>query len=430
MQMYQGLPTITNKIPPTERGGIPHHLLDIVGYDEPPWYVGVFARESIKITKGIHDRGKVPILVGGTHYYTKALLFRDSLVSDATEQDGMQVSKSEDRWPILLASTEEMLAKLTEVDPVMARHWHPNNRRKIRRSLEIWFQTGRPASEIYAEQQTEKNVSLQGSNVEGEEHISELSGLRYPTLILWLKAEKDGLNTRLDARVNKMIDDGLEHESAVLYNFLQNRKEAGIEDDLSRGIWVSIGYKELLDYVAMSHRGDASPERLEKLKSEAIERVKIATKRYAKNQDRFIRFRLMGDIVRSGILGNIFVLDCSTVSALEANVILPAASVTEKFLQRKDLPDPREFSVLARDTLSFVEKQALQGSPATISQRFACEVCEKVLLTPRAWKNHLASRKHRQTEAAQKKARARKQELNSQNSHGPNSAITLENFIE
>ncbi|KAK5057159.1 tRNA dimethylallyltransferase, mitochondrial, partial [Cryomyces antarcticus] len=63
------------------------------------------------------------------------------------------------RWPVLEESTEKMLEKLHEVDPIMANRWHPNDRRKIQRSLEIYLETGKKASDIYEEQKPRRQVS-------------------------------------------------------------------------------------------------------------------------------------------------------------------------------------------------------------------------------------------------------------------------------
>jgi tRNA delta(2)-isopentenylpyrophosphate transferase len=84
MQMYRGLPIITNQIPVEERNGIPHHMISCIGLDEEPWRVGTFRMESLRVIKEIQSRGKLPILVGGTHYYTQSVLFNDALVGDGS----------------------------------------------------------------------------------------------------------------------------------------------------------------------------------------------------------------------------------------------------------------------------------------------------------------------------------------------------------
>jgi len=153
--MYAGLPIITNKITVEEQKGIPHHLLGVVGLDEETWRVGVFKRNAGRIIREIRERGKLPILVGGTHYYTQSLLLENELVEDPQKPDltPEEISK---RFPILDASTEETLEKLREVDPRMADRWHPKDTRHIRRSLEIYLTTGKQASQIYDEQKQKK----------------------------------------------------------------------------------------------------------------------------------------------------------------------------------------------------------------------------------------------------------------------------------
>src|SRR5436190_11089962 len=162
MQIYRGLPIITNQIPIRERNNIAHHLIGCTDLEEEPWRIGRFKKESLQTIKEIRSRGKLPILVGGTHYYTQSVLFNGSLLDkgepEPEEDDQLSIPVSE-RWPILEASPGEILQKLREVDPVMAARWHPNETRKIRRSLEIYLQTGRPASEIYQEQRRQIRAS-------------------------------------------------------------------------------------------------------------------------------------------------------------------------------------------------------------------------------------------------------------------------------
>ena len=161
MQLYSGLPIITNKITVEERKGIPHHLLGCIGLDEPTWVVGTFVKRALGVIEEIRSRGKLPILVGGTHYYTQSLLFRDRLAEAEEDGEGGESKKDhheaqgpiedlEDKYPILKESTENLLERLQDVDPVMAERWHPNDRRNIQRSLEIYLQTGRKSSDIYA----------------------------------------------------------------------------------------------------------------------------------------------------------------------------------------------------------------------------------------------------------------------------------------
>ncbi|KAI5277644.1 hypothetical protein KEM54_004933, partial [Ascosphaera aggregata] len=156
MQTYKGLPVTTNQVQPHEMNGIPHHLIAVNSIEQEPWQVGLFRRECLKTIRDIRSRGKLPVLVGGTHYYTQAVLFNEQLVdyrgledAEAQPQEGERPldAAAQERFKILDKSDQEILEKLREVDPVMASRWHPNEDRKIRRSLEIYLQTGRRASE-------------------------------------------------------------------------------------------------------------------------------------------------------------------------------------------------------------------------------------------------------------------------------------------
>lgn len=73
MQLYEGLPVVTNKITTSEQQGIPHHLLGCIGLKEETWTVGKFVKEALTVIEEIRSRGRLPIVVGGTHYYTQAV---------------------------------------------------------------------------------------------------------------------------------------------------------------------------------------------------------------------------------------------------------------------------------------------------------------------------------------------------------------------
>ena len=103
MQLYAGLPIITNKITVQEQQGIPHHLLGCIGLEEQTWVVGTFVQRALEVIEGIRERGRLPILVGGTHYYTQSLLFHDRLAGGVDSEDGKDVATESERkeWPML-----------------------------------------------------------------------------------------------------------------------------------------------------------------------------------------------------------------------------------------------------------------------------------------------------------------------------------------
>jgi tRNA dimethylallyltransferase len=406
MQMYKGLPIITNKLREEEQRGIPHHLLGSIGLDEDPWVMTQFRREATRIISDIRDRGKTPIVVGGTSYYIDGLLF-GRVVGDEKEagSDGGAAGLIRDelaaRYPILNASAEEMLAKLREVDPVMADKWHPNDYRKIRTSLEIYFSTGRRASDIYAEQQRAKESRRQASSATGEPHpLGDL-------LLFWLYAQRDALNARLDQRVDKMMRDGLLTETAEVYDYLQCRLATGETIDRSKGIWQSIGFRQFEPYHAAvaQHKAttqDSAPNpsaqpdpALEKLKQTGVEDTKTATRQYAKYQVRWITLKTLPALREEGLLNRFYVLDSSDIARWSAEVRDKAVSLAQQFLDGKAeaMPSPEDLSETAREVLAgSAERQTrAAGTPC----RKVCEVCDnKVLLTEELWQAHISGKKH------------------------------------
>ncbi|KAF2710182.1 tRNA isopentenyltransferas-like protein [Pleomassaria siparia CBS 279.74] len=412
MQLYQGLPIITNKITPEETKGVPHHLLGCIGLEEETWTVGKFVTKALGIIDEIRSRGKLPILVGGTHYYTQALLFQDALA----DEPGLDLNEESKSFPILEESTETILEKLREVDPVMADRWHPNDRRKIQRSLEMYLRTGKPASQIYHEQRSRRETS---SDVNGLEIATDGKPgftLRFPTLIFWVHAsKKETLDPRLDNRIQKMLDRGLLAEVGTLSKFRATHEaQTGTTIDQGRGIWVSIGYKEFLDYQAALKDGTHTEAELENIRIAAIEKTQATTRQYARSQIRWIRIKLLNSLPAASPTQapTIFLLDGSDLTLWETQVLQRAREISSIFLSGKPLPDPTTLSSAAAEMLIPKREYDLSQRP-DLWQRRKCETCGTVSTTENDWKLHGASRAHRKAVGVKKKAenkeRARRQ---------------------
>ncbi|THX34215.1 tRNA isopentenyltransferas-like protein [Aureobasidium pullulans] len=395
MQLYEGLPIITNKMPEDERSGIPHHLLGCIGLNEETWAVGNFVSNALAKISEIRARGRLPILVGGTHYYTQSLLFHDALANKPQTEEPV---KNADRPAILEEPTEVLLEKLREVDSVMADRWHPNDRRKIQRSLEIWLQTGRKASDIYEEQRTRREAPDQDTTPEGAE---EASRLRMRTLVLWVGAQSDVLSKRLDARVDKMVTQGLLNEVNTLSDFYDGRIADGESIDTTRGIWVAIGYKEFLDYQAALRKGDSSPAQLNKLLALAIEKTKAGTRQYAKRQIRWIRIKLNNAIDTAGAKGSFFMLDGSDLPNWEQDVSEIGLKLVDAFLKEETLPDPSSLSPLAAEMLTASKPDT--SARADLWSRKHCEVCNTTSVTESDWAVHINSKRHKKAMSSQRK---------------------------
>lgn len=371
--MYEGLPITSNKIPAAERNGIPHHLLGCVKLGEEPWTVKRFREKANDLCHDIRSRRRLPILVGGTHYYVQAMLFDDFLV-DQTEHHPTSVQGK--TWPVLEASTEEMLEELRKVDPVIALRWHPKDRRKIRRSLEIWLQSGIRASEVYEQQRQRR------SDAEIRKEDLNAAGISEPNdfLVLWTYASADALNPRLDQRVDKMIANGLYEEVKEMHNFAVSQDQAGHQIDQSYGIWIAIGYKECLQYVL-----DSSPSSA--LEAETVERTKISTRQYAKRQVRWIRLKLLPALHDSRSDRNTFLLDAADLSKWSLNVETVALNIVGSFLKGEDLPQPSSLSSAAQQML------VTKNKPNRVAKH--CQACDRTLMSDEEWALHLKSKGHR-----------------------------------
>jgi tRNA dimethylallyltransferase len=280
----------------------------------------------------------------------------------------------------------------------MADRWHPNDRRKVQRSLEIYLKTGKPASQVYDEQRLQRELSL--SAPDGAESAV---GLRFPTLLLWVHATKDVLTPRLDNRIEKMIEKGLLSEVQTLSDFAASHEEStGTTVDLGRGVWVSIGYKEFLDYQAGLSNPSLSDSDIAQLKLAAVEKTQAATRRYAKRQIRWIQIKFLNALIASGQEHNMFLLDGSDLAKWEDDVVKPSINVTEQFLAGQPLPNPSEVSQVAREMLTPKRDYDLAQRP-DLWQKKVCETCGTVAVTENDWHLHIKSRAHRRAVGARKK---------------------------
>jgi tRNA dimethylallyltransferase len=316
------------------------------------------------------------------------------------EEPALELNESSEKFPVLEEPTNVLLAKLKEVDPTMADRWHPNERRKIQRSLEIYLRTGKPASQLYNEQRLKRSSSPQPTN---SETTAGRLGLRFQTLVFWVHADKDVLHKRLDGRVDKMLAKGLLSEVQELSGFCQNSKfRTGNDIDQSRGIWVSIGYKEFKDYQGALLDVSQTDIELQKLKVAAIEKTQAATRQYANRQIKWIRIKLLNALIGAGQKNNIFLVDGTNLSQWQENVFEPATSVTERFLAAQTLPFPSTLCATAAKMLTPKREYDL-GQRPDLWQKKVCETCGTIAVTENDWTLHVKSRAHRRVVGVRKK---------------------------
>jgi tRNA dimethylallyltransferase len=182
--VYRGFDIGTDKVPIAERRGIPHHLVDIVAPDAD-YNAADFARDAAWAVRDVHGRGRVPILVGGTGFYYRALT--RGLFPGPGKDDVLRARL--DRLAARYGS-ERVHRLLARVDLASAARIQPRDRKRIVRALEVYFQTGRPLTEHFAD-----TASPLGADV-------EVVGLA-------LQVPMDVLAPRLARRVDQQFAAGL-----------------------------------------------------------------------------------------------------------------------------------------------------------------------------------------------------------------------------
>ncbi|XP_038580645.1 tRNA dimethylallyltransferase isoform X2 [Micropterus salmoides] len=366
MQVYQGLDIITNKVTAEERAQCRHHMISFVDPLVSSYTVMDFRNKALALIDDMHSRSKLPVIVGGTNYYIESLLWRVLLDTGENEESGDRGDGVSNRkLELEKLGGAELHKRLAEVDPKMAAMLHPNDKRKIARSLQIHEETGIPHSRWLEEQR-------------GQEGGDGLGGpLRYPDpCILWLHADMDALDKRLDARVDEMLSTGLIEELRDFHVRYNQQKVQDDSQDYQHGIFQSIGFKEFHDYLTAPE--SSTQQEKDTLRDKGIEALKIATRRYARKQNKWVRNRFLkrpGDNVPV-----VYGLDVTDVSRWEENVLNPALQIL--------------------DSLSKGEEPAIapirvQGSEQRNKRsHHSCDLCDKVIIGDLEWTAHLKSKKH------------------------------------
>lgn len=417
--MYRGLDVATAKVSEREKQGVPHHLLDVV---DPTARCDVleFKRRALAAVDDILARGKVPVVVGGTMYYTQSILWRSQVLDDVptrapAQQQQLQVRLS---CPVLSCpivspvlsspvfclpsptavvgrhspavsvseqddlTPAEMFARLQEVDPEMARRLHVHNTRKVRRSLQVFYQTGVPHSELLARQEREPRDSQR----------------YFDACALWVHASPPVLAARLETRVDEMLAAGLVDEIKALRALVKAhhpppRVGATDEPDASVGILQAIGYKEFQPYfdaleaaesLGDGGTGDAPPPDVDAVLRECVEQLNVATRQYARRQLSWIRNKFVTKDIP------VYQVDSSDVDAWDERVARPAIDIASRFLSGEAIAP-------AYRSVQELRPEAARGR--SLADKFAeneCAVCGgRKFLGDTQWREHLSSKGHR-----------------------------------
>jgi tRNA dimethylallyltransferase len=185
--VYRGMDIGTAKPTLEERRGIPHHLIDILDQAEV-FSTGQFRRHALELIRSIRERGKTPLLVGGTLLYFRALLEGLSALPEADPEirAGIEREAESRGW-------RKLHEQLAEVDPVSALRIHPNDPQRIQRALEVFRITGRPLSDLCGAESIETRPFS-------------------PIKLKVVPVDRQSLHRRIAVRFRGMIESGLIEE--------------------------------------------------------------------------------------------------------------------------------------------------------------------------------------------------------------------------
>lgn len=241
-QIYKILDIGTAKPLNEQLNQIKHHFIDSFNLDEP-FNVSKYELESLKIIDKLHQKNKIPIVVGGSGLYIKALV--DGLFNEVDTDEEFRKKLLDEREKF---GNDYLYEKLIAVDKVSSNTMLPQNWKRVIRALEVFHLTGEPIWKFHAEHKREVSIDF----------------LQYG-----LQWERELLYQNIDNRVDKMVSDGLVNE-------VKSVLEKGYSSELNS--LNTVGYKEIIAYF----KGEFDLDR-------AIELIKRNTRRYAKRQMTWFR---------------------------------------------------------------------------------------------------------------------------------------------
>lgn len=251
-QVYRGMDIGTDKVRPEERRGVPHHGLDLVDPDER-YSAGQFGRDARRWITEIEGRGHVPVLVGGTGFFLRALT--EPIFREPALDPGRRAALG----AYLAARPLEVVERWVDLlDPDRAALAREGGRQRLLRTAEVALLTGRPLSEWH------RRAPADGPPV--------------PVFVVCLTCAREELDRRIDARVSRMVERGFVDEVRGLLDAGYTPDDPGMS---------GTGYREVAEALA-----GARPL------GEALEEMRLQTRRYARRQLTWFRNQLPPDTLR------------------------------------------------------------------------------------------------------------------------------------
>lgn len=237
MQIYQEMNIGTAKPEEEEKQGIPHYMIDVVKPNER-YSVAEYKKEAKKAIQKILQKGKIPIVVGGTGLYIDSLIYEIEFL----ELETPLTYRKELEETAEKEGLESLYQKAKQIDPEAMKRISQNDKKRIFRVLEIYQQTGKTKTTLDKESRKE---------------------VEYEYKMFAIGMDRDRLYHRINQRVDNMIEKGLIEEVQRIYQNYQEFPTA----------MQALGYKEVVAYL----EGKVS-------KDDMIEQIKRESRRYAKRQ--------------------------------------------------------------------------------------------------------------------------------------------------
>jgi tRNA dimethylallyltransferase len=239
LQFYRHMDIGTSKPTPEVQLRIPHHLFSIVNPDES-FNAARFMETARQAVDDILLRGKIPVTVGGTGLYIKALIKGLSAAPEGDEDLRKELRRE---------NKEELFKRLTHVDPESSQNIHPNDVVRIIRALEVFYLTGEPLSQHHLKH--------------------EFRDAPYSCLKICLARDRPSLYRRIDLRVDRMMERGLLQEVRSLIDMGYCPETKALQ---------SIGYRQMVGFI----NGCFGLQ-------EAVSQIKKETRHFAKRQLTWLR---------------------------------------------------------------------------------------------------------------------------------------------